>query len=127
MLTSIARPITARLLQFRLELRHVVGAVEALVCCLHHLGRETAANVVEEPLVLVDRNSIHGCLQLLAGLRLLSRFEVRVLLDFPAVEALLAQHELAASQRPLVLSRLLYAKYYMHFQQLKTAGALVVA
>ncbi len=124
---SILARARARLLQFELELWYVAQAVEALVCCLYHLGMSREADSARRPLVLVDRDSARNCIAALRALRVIAPVEVKVLSAFPAVDALLAGLESEQPARTVVLSRLLYAKYYMRFQKLRLAGALVVA
>jgi hypothetical protein len=124
---ALARRLSARLLQFRLELEYVAAGVQALVCCLYHLPRRATDGAGAGPLVLVDRDSVRHCLEVLGTAGVMGPFDVHVLRAFPAVDALLAELEAAAPPRTVVLSRLLYAKYYMRFQPLKSAGTLVVA
>lgn len=120
---------TARLDQIILELHHLMRAVESLICNIYHLSRATGRKRDELPFVVVtDRSSIKYALRACMLVGAVPWVLVRVVGSYDEAVRFTSSGGSGAKEAggTLVVSRLVYARYYTVFQPLRSAGRVIV-
>lgn len=115
--------------QVAIELRYIRRAVESLTCNLYHLSRVAARRSSDLPFIVVtDRRSIEHVLRVCVRVRALPRFLVRVVRSYEEAVRFIDSvgREDEEPSGVLVMSRLVYARYYHLFQPLRSTGRLIV-
>lgn len=121
--------LSARAKQAGLEFGHVLRSVESLGANLYHLSHRPQG-IADRPelVVLTDRRSVKHALSLCMLLGAIPRVEVKVVRDQAETARLVQSYagSVGNPDRMIVLSRLVYAKYYPLLQAIRAVSRVIV-